>query len=215
LPRETAAAAAVAQGITGLAPPCCSCFDYRFIIAVFQISGLSGVAIAVDGVAVGAVAHSGDRHGMTFLLQRSHGASPPRAAPTSVPRALNTIEYPGAAATIGGCRPGNATTLRVGPGQRPGGAGSPACARGTPGSQEAGACVRVLAAGVLGMLALLWRLQTRLEYAADDPPNIDACHRMEQAGPPPARPRGVRQLTFREAPCDGQRPGRRSRPNTA
>ena len=218
LPRgETAAAAAVAQGITGLGAALLFLFFGllpTYIIAVFQISGLSAASrLLLMGVAVGAVVLiPAIGMGMTFPLLTDLTARPrqARGADVGAAYALNTIGSILGAVLTGFVLVvvlGTQTTLRVGLVVN----GLAAlvlaafAARGiAEGSQEDRRLrVRVLSAGVLGMLALVvafagpgW--STRL---IDLGPTIYARHRMDkQARRQFLAHRGVRQLTFREGP---------------
>ncbi|HEV2671138.1 MAG TPA: fused MFS/spermidine synthase [Gemmatimonadales bacterium] len=218
LPRdETAAAAAVAQGITGTGAALLFLFFGflpTYIIAVFQIPDLSAASrLLLMGVAVGAVVLvPAIGMGMTFPLLTDLTARPrdARGADVGAAYALNTVGSILGAVLTGFVLVvvvGTQTTLRLGLVVN----GLAAlvlagfAARGiAEGSQDHRRLrVRVMSAGILGTLAVVaafggpgW--STRL---IDLGPTIYARQRMDT----PARRqflahRGVRQLTFREGP---------------
>jgi predicted membrane-bound spermidine synthase len=218
LPRpDTAAGAALAQGITGVGAAALFLFFGvlpSYIIAVFQIDDLGATArLTLMGVAVGAVVLiPAIGMGMTFplltdLTARSRQA---RGADVGAAYALNTAgSILGAVLTgfVLVVALGTQATLRVGLVVN----GCAAlvlailAARGVPegSADDRRLRVRVLLAGTLGMLALLAAVaapgwSTRL---IDLGPTIYARQRMDKA----ARQRflrhpGVRQLSFREGP---------------
>ncbi len=218
LPRgETAAAAAVAQGITGIGAALLFLFFGflpTYILTVFQIPGLNAVSrLLLMGVAVGAVVLiPAIGMGMTFPLLADLTARPrqARGADVGAAYALNTIGSILGAVLTGFVLVvvlGTQTTLRLGLVVNGIAALTLAgfAARGiAEGSHEDRRLrVRVLSAGLLGMLAIVaafagpgW--STRL---IDLGPTIYGRQRMDQS----ARRqflthRGARQLTFREGP---------------
>src|SRR6267378_6631794 len=218
LPRdETAAAAAVAQGITGMGAALLFLFFGflpTYIIAVFQIPDLSAaLRLLLMGVAIGAVVLiPAIGMGMTFPLLTDLTARPrdARGADVGAAYALNTLGSILGAVLTGFVLVvvlGTQTTLRIGLVVNGFAALALAgfAARGiAEGSQDARRLrVRVMSAGVLGMLAVVaafagpgW--STRL---IDLGPTIYARQRMDkQARRQFLTHRGVRQLTFREGP---------------
>lgn len=218
MPRgETAAAAAVAQGITGIGAALLFLFFGflpTYILTVFQIPGLNAVSrLLLMGVAVGAVVLiPAIGMGMTFPLLADLTARPrqARGADVGAAYALNTIGSILGAVLTGFVLVvvlGTQTTLRLGLVVNGIAALTLAgfAARGiAEGSHEDRRLrVRVLSAGLLGMLAIVaafagpgW--STRL---IDLGPTIYGRQRMDQS----ARRqflthRGARQLTFREGP---------------
>jgi len=214
---ETAAAAAVAQGITGMGAALLFLFFGflpTYIIAVFQIPDLSAaLRLLLMGVAVGAVVLiPAIGMGMTFPLLTDLTARPrdARAADVGAAYALNTLGSILGAVLTGFVLVvvlGTQTTLRIGLVVNGFAALALAgfAARGiAEGSQDDRRLrVRVMSAGVLGMLAVVaafvgpgW--STRL---IDLGPTIYARQRMDkQARRQFLTHRGVRQLTFREGP---------------
>ncbi len=218
MPRpDTAAGAALAQGITGVGAAALFLFFSllpNYIIAVFQIADLSAVSrLLLMGVAVGAVVLiPAIGMGMTFPLLADLTArrDQARGADVGAAYALNTAgSILGAVLTgfVLVVALGTQATLRVGLVISGGAALALAvlAARGVvEGSVEDRRLrVRVLTAGTLGMLALVaaaaapgW--STRL---IDLGPTIYARQRMDKA----ARKRflehpGARQLSFHEGP---------------
>jgi spermidine synthase len=213
--RETAAAAAVAQGITGVGAALLFLFFGflpSYIIAVFQISGLDAASrLLLMGIAIGAVVLiPAIGMGMTFPLLADLTARPrwARGADVGGAYALNTIGSILGAVLTGFLLVivlGTQATLRVG--LMINGLAALVlavfAARGiAEGSQEDRRVrVRVLAAGSLGMVAVVASLagpgwSTRL---IDLGPTIYARQPMDkQARRQFLAHRGVRQLTFRE-----------------
>src|SRR5881396_2031627 len=218
MPRdETAAAAAVAQGITGMGAALLFLvfgFLPTYIIAVFQIPDLSAtLRLLLMGVAVGAVVLiPAIGMGMTFPLLTDLTARPrdARGADVGAAYALNTLGSILGAVLTGFVLVvvlGTQTTLRIGLVVNGFAAFALAgfAARGiAEGSQDDRRLrVRVMSAGILGMVAVVaafagpgW--STRL---IDLGPTIYARQRMDkQARRQFLTHRGVRQLTFREGP---------------
>jgi predicted membrane-bound spermidine synthase len=215
--RETTAAAAVAQGITGMGAALLFLFFGflpAYIIAVFQISGLDAASrLLLMGFAVGAVVLiPAIGMGMTFPLLVDLTARPrlARGADVGTAYALNTIGSILGAVLTGFVLVivlGTQATLRVG--LLINGLAALVlavfAARGiAEGSvEDRRVRVRVLAAGILGMLGVVvgvagpgW--STRL---IDLGPTIYARQPMDkQARRQFLAHRGVRQLTFREGP---------------
>ena len=218
LPREeTAAAAAVAQGITGTGAALLFLFFGflpTYIIAVFQIPDLSAAwRLLLMGVSIGAVVLvPAIGMGMTFPLLADLTARPrdARGADVGVAYALNTLGSILGAVLTGFVLVvvlGTQTTLRVGLVVNGFAALALAgfAARGiAEGSQDHRRLrVRVMSAGILGMLAVVAAVagpgwSTRL---IDLGPTIYARQRMDaQARRQFLAHRGLRQLTFREGP---------------
>src|SRR5436190_17804941 len=218
MPRdETAAAAAVAQGITVMGAALLFLFFGilpTYIIAVFQIPDLSAaLRLLLMGVAVGAVVLiPAIGMGMTFPLLTDLTARPrdARGADVGAAYALNTLGSILGAVLTGFVLVvvlGTQTTLRIGLVVNGFAALALAgfAARGiAEGSRDDRRLrVRVMSAGILGMLAVVaafagpgW--STRL---IDLGPTIYARQRMDkQARRQFLTHRGVRQLTFREGP---------------
>jgi spermidine synthase len=218
LPRpDTAAGAALAQGITGVGAAGLFLFFGvlpSYIIAVFQIPDLGAAArLTLMGVAVGAVVLiPAIGMGMTFplltdLTARSRQA---RGADVGAAYALNTAGSILGAVLTGFVlivALGTQATLRVGLIVN-GCAALVLAILAARGLAEGSADdrrlrVRVLLAGTLGMLALLAAVvapgwSTRL---IDLGPTIYARQRMDKAGRQRfLRHPGVRQLSFREGP---------------
>jgi spermidine synthase len=214
-PTETAAAAGVAQGITAMGAALLFLFFGflpTYIMAVFQIAGLTAASrLLLMGVAVGAVVLiPAIGMGMTFPLLADLTARPrqARGSDIGVAYALNTIGSIGGAVLTGFILVvvlGTQATLRVGLVINGLAALALAAfaARGiAEGSLEDKRLrIRVLAAGILGMLAVVaafagpgW--STRL---IDLGPTIYARQPMtKEARRQFLVHRGVRQLTFRE-----------------
>lgn len=218
MPRpDTAAGAALAQGITGVGAAALFLFFGflpSYIIAVFQIDDLGAAArLTLMGVAVGAVVLiPAIGMGMTFplladLTARSRQA---RGADVGAAYALNTVgSILGAVLTgfVLVVTLGTQATLRVGLVVN-GLAALVLAILAARGVAEGSADdrrlrVRVLLAGTLGMLALLAAVaapgwSTRL---IDLGPTIYARQPMDKAGRQRfLRHPGVRQLSFREGP---------------
>ena len=218
LPRpETAASAALAQGITGVGAAGLFLFFGllpSYIIAVFQIPDLSAASrLLLMGVAVGAVVLiPAIGMGMTFplLTDLTARARLARGSDVGAAYALNTIGSILGAVLTGFVLIvvlGTQTTLRIGLIIN-GIAALALAATAARGVAEASTehrrlRVRVLAGGALGTLALLcaaaapgW--STRL---IDLGPTIYARQRMDKADRQRfLAHRGVRQLAFREGP---------------
>jgi predicted membrane-bound spermidine synthase/alkylhydroperoxidase/carboxymuconolactone decarboxylase family protein YurZ len=216
-PAETAAAAGLAQGVTGVGAAALFVFFGflpSYIIAVFQIPDLSAISrLLLMGVAVGAVVLvPAIGMGMTFplltdLTAKSRAA---RGADVGAAYALNTVgSIVGAVITgfVLVVALGTQATLRVGlvvnglAALALAGLAARGVAEGS--AEDRRLRVRVLSAACLGTLAVVAAVaapgwSTRL---IDLGPTIYARQRMDQA----ARQRflehpGVRQLAFREGP---------------
>ncbi|HEY3221283.1 MAG TPA: fused MFS/spermidine synthase [Gemmatimonadales bacterium] len=218
LPRaDTAAAAALAQGLTGVGAAALFLFFGflpSYIIAVFQIEGLGAASrLLLMGVAVGAVVLiPAVGMGMTFPLLTDLTARPrqARGADVGAAYALNTIgSILGAVLTgfVLVVALGTQATLRVGLVVNGLAALTLAllAARGVAegSAEDKRLRVRVLTGAVLGMLALVCAAAARgwSTRLIDLGPTIYARQRMDKA----ARQRflehrGVRQLAFREGP---------------
>src|SRR5438105_8146547 len=214
---DTAAAAALAQGVTGLGAAALFVFFGflpAYIIAVFQISGLSAASrLLLMAVAIGAVVLiPAIGMGMTFPLLTDLTARDRRArgADVGAAYALNTIgSILGAVLTgfVLVVAIGTQATLRVGLVINGVAALALAllAARGVAegSSEDRRLRVRVLSAAVLGTLAVVtaaagpgW--STRL---IDLGPTVYARQHMDKTGRRLfLEHRGVRQLSFREGP---------------
>jgi len=216
-PGETAAAAGVAQGVTGVGAALLFLFFGflpTYIIAVFQLQGLDAASrLLLMGIAVGAVVLiPAIGMGMSFPLLTDLTARPghARGADVGAAYALNTIgSILGAVLTgfvlVGVL--GTQATLRLGlvlnglAALALAGFAGRGIAEGS--TEDRRLRVRVLSAGSLGMLAIVVAVagpgwSTRL---IDLGPTIYARHRMDKS----ARDqflahRGARQLSFREGP---------------
>jgi spermidine synthase len=216
-PGETAAAAGVAQGVTGVGAALLFLFFGflpTYIIAVFQLQGLDAASrLLLMGVAVGAVVLiPAIGMGMSFPLLTDLTARPghARGADVGAAYALNTIGSILGAVLTGFVLVsvlGTQATLRLGlvlnglASLTLAGFAGRGIAEGS--TEDRRLRVRVLSAGILGMLAIVVAVagpgwSTRL---IDLGPTIYARHRMDKS----ARDqflahRGARQLSFREGP---------------